>query len=356
MFSIREADHNDNNDLIKLTRHCPMNGKISLLIDRYPDFFELPAERGNSITLVATSQSNNQVIGSFTVVFFPGFVNGKEERILYMADLKVHPEFRKQKMALELLKSMERHVQKFEPGIVICLLAGGNKEVFRFLKTESAFPDFFPFGKFHVLEIFPTSKKSKRANNEIQKVEEEFMFNELINFYNEIHKAYELAPVVEIKALQNCHSYVIMQDLKIVAAISLIDPISYKQNIVLNMPLYLKFVTAALRIVKPLFRLASIPKVSQPIRTLFFRAYGYVKNEEKNFESLISFARRFAYEKGYHFLSVGLYEKDPRMKLFDRIPKIRFLSHLLIADFKNSDNRVKKMIEHGIPYMDFSLV
>ena len=50
---IREATPEDNNQLLDLTSQTPMQGFLSLRIDRNPDFFSLLELRGASVTLIA---------------------------------------------------------------------------------------------------------------------------------------------------------------------------------------------------------------------------------------------------------------------------------------------------------------
>ncbi|MCB0534936.1 MAG: GNAT family N-acetyltransferase [Saprospiraceae bacterium] len=356
MYSIKIADKADNKALIQLTRLCPMQGTIPLLIDRTPDFFLLPAERGESVTLVAINPVDGVLIGTFTTSFFTGFIEGRAERILYISDLKVHPDHRKKKVALELMQYMDAYVRKSQPGIAFCVLAGGNEAILRFFQIKAGFPEFVPFGQFHVLQIFPIPGHKKIAMQDVLQVQAGPLEDALITFFNAIHKDYVLAPVLEKRNLGSCRSFVSIRNNKIVAAVSLIDPHPYKQNVVLGMPGYLKLMVGAVKATSRIMPLAPLPNVGAPIATLFLRAYGCLPGEENRLKALINFARKLAYREGYNFLSVGIHERDPMLKILNGMPRINFLSHLYVADFLEDKQKVKRIVEQGIPYMDFSLV
>jgi len=76
----REANPNDNEGLLKLTRECPMDGEISLIIDRQPDFFKLLKLKGVFKTFVA--EDSDQLIGSISIVSEEVRIRGEnEERV-----------------------------------------------------------------------------------------------------------------------------------------------------------------------------------------------------------------------------------------------------------------------------------
>ena len=91
MISIQEATLNDNLELLALTQATPMNGVISLRIDRSPAFFQLLKLRGTGKVFIA--RADGRIVGCISVAYRSVFVDGKPQRDGYVGDLKVHPSF-----------------------------------------------------------------------------------------------------------------------------------------------------------------------------------------------------------------------------------------------------------------------
>ena len=103
-MNIREATASDNEGLLNLTAATSMEARISIRIDRQPDFFSLIRQRGKYKVFVA--EEGNRIIGSFSAVMERMIINSIPEPCCYICDLKVHPEYRGGSVALRLLKTM----------------------------------------------------------------------------------------------------------------------------------------------------------------------------------------------------------------------------------------------------------
>ena len=75
MIYYRLATIEDNQQLLDLTSSTGMSGKISLRIDRNPDFFELLKFRGESRVIVATD--NNTIVGSICLSLEQTYIGRK---------------------------------------------------------------------------------------------------------------------------------------------------------------------------------------------------------------------------------------------------------------------------------------
>lgn len=133
---IREATRSDNQGLLELTSITPMVGKIAIRIDRVPDFFRLVELRGPSLVMVA--EKDHTIIASYSISFQKVYVNGKPENLSYLADLKVHPYYRKSTIAMRLVRAAFHKISESGADLLYCTVASGNEAVLPFFIPDYA--------------------------------------------------------------------------------------------------------------------------------------------------------------------------------------------------------------------------
>ena len=154
---IREADEADNEGLLSLTRITPMDGAISLRIDREPDFFALLRLRGKSKVFVAAR--GRQIIGCISVALRTAYISGVPETIAYIGDMKVHPSFTGSRVAARLIKALEADMRVAGIDTGFCVAADGNHRVMPLLEGRLGMPRWVPLGRFLVSGLVPSPFK-----------------------------------------------------------------------------------------------------------------------------------------------------------------------------------------------------
>lgn len=350
-IQIREASSEDNLALIELTQQSPMQGIISLRIDRNPDFFGLLGLRGANTVFVATQ--NDQIIGSFSDSIKKVWLNGKESTVHYLADLKILPAFRGGSAAVKLVKAMNAYLNDQEGDICYCTISKGNDKVLPLFQGRLGIPAFESLGEFSVYQILPTARKQKKHPN--------YTFSDTISdqislpsFYNAIFQAYQLAPLIEAESLLKTSSLIALHKGEIIAAISLADVHPFKQYVVIDMSLGLKILVGISKILNRLFGLMRLPSIGEPIQTLHVRYFGCKKGHAVALQQLLQQARNIARAQGFHFLSIGIHHKDGHTNLCKGMPKITFTSQALITSLQSNPEMLKR-IQAGTVFEDFSL-
>src|SRR5262249_8500343 len=85
---VREARATDNAALLRLAAACPMEGGLTLCMERAPDFFALPlsgAERAG----VLVAEGSSGLLGCMVLSEHTRYLEGRPLRTLYAGDLKV---------------------------------------------------------------------------------------------------------------------------------------------------------------------------------------------------------------------------------------------------------------------------
>lgn len=348
MITIRHATQIDSDNLIRLTGLTPMRGQISIRIDRKPDFFLLLKERGEAIVLVAEDQKDH-IIGCFTATLNTFFFQQKEESIYYLGDLKIHPGYSGSRVAYLLVKKMHEELNNKQAGWIFGMSAGGNEAVVPFFIGKAGLPPFENIGHFNVYQLLP--KKRRRLWLNDYSIE---LSKQLNRFYNDCFKQYFFSPTIHFS--QNLQHLVKIKDNQIIAALSLYDTSLFKQNVVIDYPLWIGFTLRILKALKYFLPISPIPEKYQPLKILSVKYYGIAEGQEQEFAMILEEARAKAYELNYHFLSIGTDVNDKRISgILKNIRSFVFKSDAWICNLKPENNQTFKPSK-GIAFEDFSIV
>jgi len=344
---IRKANDGDSEALIALTSVTPMKGTISLRIDRKPDFFALLKERGEFIVWVATDTSGN-VVGSFSAALQNFVLANEISQAYYVGDLKVHPSFTKTTIAYRLVKSMYTYLKQSGADLLLCTAAAANEAVFPFFEGRAGIPSFLLTCTFNIYQLLPKHFLRNKA----------VIWNSdnpaLLSFYNTYLKRYHIHPT--IICLDHCINIFIKEEGHIKAALSLYDPGSLKQNVIVDYTLYLSALLQLLRSVRLFLPLPPLPKKGEALRLLYIRYYGFEAGAETFFLKLINTARSYAFNHDFHFLTIAVDDKDEVLKKFIKpMSRFNFQSHQFITSLKGNNELLHTIRDH-LNYEDYSLV
>lgn len=345
----RCADRSDNEALLLLNGMTPMSGRYSLLIDRRPDFFHLLEKRGKYTMLVA--EKNNELIASCSITQMKVFVNKEPVDAYYVSDFRVHPDYYKTTLAARFGKFVYQKLQEFDAKLMFAAVVGGNKSVMPFLSGRWLFPDAFGESVLNVFQLIPfkcrvKSKKyhiDSQTNIDLESFRNSYLEN--FAFYTDIYKC-DADKTSVLSALQNG---------KVVAAIALTDTESYKQEILKRAPKQLELLSKVVNFFNNIFPFVRLPRINDPVRILYIRFMSYSQGNEDALKLLISAARRYAYEREFHFLSVGIHDKSAYNHFFVQIPKFTFKMLMFFGSPHNHHSQFKDIIENGNVYWDFTV-
>jgi hypothetical protein len=346
---VRLASPADNKQLLALTSDTPMQGVIALRIDRQPDFFNLLQARGNSTTYIF--EKNSQIIGSISASKCKVFINGKAEGIYYISDLKVEKTFRAKLYLHKLISQMHRYLQLQDADLLFCTAALGNNKVLPIFDGRASIPKFYSLGKFSVFQLLPSKKRAKNPSYEIR---QQVADQAIIEQFNCFYQHYQLGKVID-SLDKDLITLVAYKDKQAVAAITLKDTLPLKQNVVVGLTPPLRALVSLVNGLNEYLPIPSLPAMGEAVKNLYINNFYCDQGHQKAFESLIAQARHLAFKEKFHFVSIGLHEKDPLQKCFTSFYKFEFTSLGYIASLKNNKSLIDEIIA-GIPFEDYSLV
>lgn len=346
-IQIRQATPADNEGLIRLAELTPMRGRISVRVDRTPDFFGLLRGRGAFFVGVAVLES--EIVGAYSVSSIPVFIGGEPMKVHYLADFRVHPAFRNSMVAMRLARDIMHRLQYLNANFIFSAVISGNHALSTFLTGNQSLPLTFNAGGFDVYQLIPTPFKKRSADFQIN---ESFSDSSCLAFFNDFLRRFQLAPVLSNQSFAQSTLLTAQQGNELVAAVCLVDIHDKKQEVLNKLPFGLKITSVLTGAVLPFVRL---PKEKEKVNLLYIRAFACKPGFENALKVLLSRATNIAFEKKYHFVAVGIHQKNPWKSLFAHFPKFRFQSDLFVGSMKNDKSELNPVLE-GIPWLDFSLI
>jgi len=354
-IEIREATAADNPALRALTKLTPMDGTISLRIDRDPDFFALPRARGNSV--IFTARCEGQLIGCISASVHMAYIDGRPEKIAHINDLKVHPQFSGRRLAVELMSTMEKWLRGQEIDIALSLVADGNRRVMVLAEGRHGTPKNTELGNFLVDQLLPTPWLGRSARRfAVQAGPEDLA--EVDELLERSNRERNFSPVIATGAESRnslFHKTLIARDGgKVIATITVEDTQNLRQNVLISLPPSYRAALAALRILALPVAKLKVPRLGEPLAILYARRIACAEGHEAALRGLLEAARVEAFQRNYSFVSVGLHDRDPLRLIVAGVPRLTFTSHLLAASLLSPDRN--NLLRNRVPYEDFALL
>jgi GNAT superfamily N-acetyltransferase len=369
MITVREAEQADNPGLLALTRATPMDGRVSIRIDRDPDFFALVRLRGRGKTFVAIV--DGRIVACFSVTYRTVFVNAQPRTIGHMGDLKLDPRHRGQRVLFRILRAAFDYMDTQDVNMYACVAARGNERVMSLLRSRLFLPEWRSAGNFRVYQMLPAFFRRRdpaggryaialAGNSEIAAV------CDLCNGFN---ASYQLAPVLDGTALRApetppsvqppCRVFTARHDGAIVATLSALDLANVKQIYVAGVSSPMRFLLRALGAARRFIPRLAVPQMGAPLKALFLRNAAYAPGHGEALRALLAHIRHLAFREGYSLVTIGIHEHDPLGFMVSGVPRYAFQSTLLLATRPGPniarDPALIDSVLGGIPAEDFSV-
>jgi GNAT superfamily N-acetyltransferase len=360
-IEIREAVAADDEALLALTKATPMAGKISLRIDRDPDFFALPRARGKTVVFVATCQGN--VVGCMSASIHLAYVDGVAETMAHANDLKVHPLFTGKRLALRLIAAIEDYLRIRGIDLSFNLVADGNERVMALAEGRHGTPVQVMLGRFFVDQLLPSPIRQRSGRYRVEEARVEDL-PEIAEILDRSNRERLFAPPVTVAGLQeniasaasgSFRKMIVARDARrVVATLTIEDTQHLRQNVLIGLPASLRFALGVLRVFALAVPGLTLPRIGKPLAALYVRSMACVPGHETALQWLIAEARVETFREKFTFLSVGLHERDPLRFVVAGIPRFTFTSRAMATSLI-TPNRVKSLVDQ-VPYEDFALV
>ena len=327
-YDIFEANMNDNLQLIQLMG-VPMNGQISLAMERSPNYFYgLDVQGNSSQAFVLKDIALNKIIGVASCGLRRVFCDGKEIEINFLADNRILEEFRKNIFFSKGLKFFEAKLFDGKRPAYMLVLNDNHLALDLFLSPKMTKNRCI--GNYQTPAIYLNKKpKIIKHNYEIRRAKKSDLEN-LNEFIQQEGSKKNLFPIYDLsrelstsycKGLTIEDYFIVIENNEIKACAAIWDQRSFKQTRVCA---YSKSIALS-RVIYNFYQKLRCGFVLPPVGSLlnYFHLYTPLSydNNPIFFNALIHEIYKEYYRSEFSYFLVGFDLRDPLLKCFDEFEK-----------------------------------
>jgi hypothetical protein len=327
--AIAFASDADDAGVRQLVRSQAMPGRVRLSFCREPDFSTGCAVTGDEYQiLVARSVPDGDVVGVACRSVRRVFLNGRDQRIGYLGQLRVHERYRGRWLVARgfaLLAAMHRT----NPcPAYLASIVDGNDEATGILvrRPRRGFPRFREVAQYLTLALRVRRSKSR---SRWPSASGQPAIDEVADFLQRQGPRRQLSSVWTADSLRRLASFglttddirVARRDGDITGVVALWDQSAYKQSVI-------RGYSGWLRAAAPL-----LPRPGTALRSAYASLISVADDDPVVFESLLREVCALAAARGFEYLLVGLDARDPLLDVARAHPHIAYPSRLYLASW-----------------------
>lgn len=311
--TLRMATVDDDAELRRLLRETPLRGALTVTLEREPSFFT-----DHPDTVVALVEGHVIACGSRVL----RQVHWQEKPVdsAYLADLRVHPDFRKHagRILREGYRLMAESARDRPAAVTWSAVFSSNRSAMRTLsRPRRAIPEYIDRGGLRSPMWW--CGPADRWPSECQRAGEEDR-EALAEFLQRRFKKRDLTPVVHAADLDVGDFVILREAGDLVGAVAVIDPQTAKQIRVIDAPWSLRLLHGPAHWLAPWI---TLPRMPRPGRLLALGHVGFlcVHNDDPNIaRRLLRGARVLAAERGLSLLCGCFHQDDPLLQSAKGLP------------------------------------
>ena len=371
----------DNDALIALSRLTPMEGAITVYIERSPNYRSFYDLHGDCSELYTTEQlsearydtwstlvaeDQGQVIGVMSSSSRSLLFDGKPIRVGYLMDARVHPDHRRKGVVKTIGYAFAQRFGFVPLDCIVAYIIRGNERAIKGI-TEGAAETFSgkASGTFHLYQLSmyrPYSYgglKMERATPDDRR--------EIAELLAEFYHGYNFSPPFSETYLDRQmrvslgYAYdqirIVRDNGRIAALLGLWDEAPVKQTVALKNTRVVQTGIALARAIHLFMRSPKPPVLGQPMRSLYVKHIacrpGYEELLHRMLKAATTEVRR---AQSHHFIWGAFYHTDPLRQLFDGLTKTEVLSDLYWSPWNRGWKADPEYVKQHPAYADFSLV
>jgi predicted N-acetyltransferase YhbS len=193
-FSVRLATEADNEQLLALTRLCPMEGSIALCTERGRRFFALTELQGDPTYVAVAEDGQGRIVGCASLALRRVYVDGKEIPCLYAGDLKVAPDARGSTIVHRLHDLLAQAVHDLPADLGYTSIVVGNSAARTLTGSRRGMPLYRPLGRIRVCALVGSSLRIGRPSDGVSPATDRDL-PEIVALLNRFNASHNFAPV-----------------------------------------------------------------------------------------------------------------------------------------------------------------
>ncbi len=321
-FKFEIAGQADDPEIRRLLHENPMPGRISLSLEREPNYF-IDAKLPGEVKQTIVSRDGGRLICVGCCTIRPRFVNGKPWRVGYLGGLRLDGPYAGRFDILRRGYEFFRELQVSSPAeLYFTSIATDNLRARKVL--ERALPG---MPRYEFIGDFVTAFVSADTNRSKHKHPVGFVHspaaNELVPFLNDYNQGYQLAPcwsteeltALSALGLQTSDFLMLRNSERLAACGALWDQRNFKQTVIRNYAPWLALARPAFNACARMTKRPCLPAVGEPLANLFISHLAFQTDTPNALIDLVSKLRDMARQRKIQFLTLGFAANDVRLAM-----------------------------------------
>lgn len=363
-YVVELARGEDDAALRRLLARNAMAGPIELAFLREPSYFlASPVQAPRHQVIVARDRDAGEIVGAGFRGIRTTFLNGLEVDAGYLGDLRLDAPFRGGSLVARGYRFLRDLHGDQRAALYLTLIADGNQSALATIAAGRAgLPSYRPLGR-----IFTPAVRLGRwaARTPVPRGVtivrgSDVALDELVACLQRNLARRQFAPAVDAATLRDGERLrgltlddfaVAVRGGEVVGAVAAWDQSAFRQTLVVRY-------RGAVRAARPLYNLAApllgVARYPPPGRTLryYYASFVAVDGDDPSvFQALL--ARLAADRAGgpYHYFVIALHERDPFLRVVDRLPATPFRAHAFAVHFEDGRSAYQEL-DGRVPYVE----
>ncbi|HAZ14033.1 MAG: hypothetical protein A2X86_17155 [Bdellovibrionales bacterium GWA2_49_15] len=371
------ATESDNEELLRFLHNNPMPGRVSVALERNPNFFFGAGIEGETHqTLVARTTDQNRImaVGSRSVRMM--WVDGQQRSIGYLGQLRIDHEFRSRGKFIihgyQHMHELHDNMQKTESraDFYISTIVSDNKTAMRILGNNvKGMPKYRRYGELSsfLLPIGPrlSSCSTTGRVNIRQAVQADL--TSILECLQRNNQRFQFAPVWTRENFSNpvrthglrVEDFILAEKApgEICGVMALWDQTAFKQTVICGYSNVMDGMAKISRKLGELFHTPSLPKVGGAIPFAFVSHVAVDQDNQEVFLQLLSRMRQIARLREISFLTLGFADKHPfNLAIRNLLLKVEYRSTIFTVCWEDGAQAVAGIDSQRIPHLELAIL
>jgi hypothetical protein len=317
-------------------------GRIMLAMPREPEFARGCAVTGDDYRiLVARSSENRDIVGVACRSTRRVFVNGREQRIGYLSQLRVDERYRGRWLVARGFARLAQIDREDPVPAYLVSIVDGNDTATGVLvrKRRPSFPVFREVARYRTLALATRRLKPMFDEGEEIVAGQENQLHQIASFLREHGAKRQFFSVWTEDSLRTLGSaglrltdmHIARRNGQIAGVIALWDQTAYKQAVVRGYTGWLKLIAPLTGLAGSWSPVPALPHVGAEVRSAYASLVCIAHDDTRVFERLLRAAVNTAAARRFDYLLVGLDARDPLLPVVRRYSHLCYPSRLYLA-------------------------
>tara|TARA_Y100000310_G_scaffold343242_1_gene449950 strand:- start:2489 stop:3583 length:1095 start_codon:yes stop_codon:yes gene_type:complete len=357
-FRIELGTSKDDPDIRRILRENPMGGKISLALEREPNFFNSLSVEGRENQVVLSREIETEKVVGFGVRSIkPYFVNGEVIDLGYLGGLRLDKKYRNSTLVPRGYKFFRELDKDSKVPFYLTTIVEDNETVMKILESGKAgLPTYNPFGMLHTFVIKPgriLEQKHEIINGSQVSLEN------LLEFMNCEGKKKQFYPFYQtsdfgserLRGLKQEDFYVAIEDRRIVGTLAKWDQGQFKQTRVVSYDWKTKLAQPFINFTSQFTNIPNLPRAGSLLH-YFYAAFPTTKNNDPEIlHSLLNAVSSDPQNQKYDYFMIGLSDTDGLKEAVIPFKPRDYHSIMYTVSFDKSSSE-SDLLNGRVPYLE----